>query len=428
MRLDPFSVLYGHNPMDIWHRLLADGERVGFDVQLGVWLIVGHDPVRRALDDAERFANAATLVPIMPIPDEVTAMLAAFDAPPVAVTADAPVHARTRAAIRTVIPNTAVRVEQRWGVLIRYRVDQLVDEIAAQDASTTVDLVERFARRLPMLIILDIIGVPVRNAHRIRQWSDGFVDLVWGNADPAGQLRAAQGLDALWQYCRSLIANRVAVGAAERNDDLIAKLLRYRAGDDTRLTEAEVAAIVLNLLVAGWETTAGLIGQALEHAVAEPTRWARLATDAHYASTHVEETLRHSPVLDGWLRITTTDVTLAGVTIPTGSRCLLLLGTANHDPVVFTNPERFDPDRAWLSHHLAFGEGPHHCVGAALARLEATTAVTALARRLPALSLTAGYRRSYRPNIAVRSHLALPATTGAARCPVADAAPVTIPS
>ena len=418
MRLDPFSARYGSTPMDTWHRLLAGGERVGFDEQLGVWLIVGQDLVRRVLNDPDRFCNAATLVPIAPVPDDVTAILELFYAPPGAVTTDPPVQPRTRAAIRTLIPNTAEQVEQRWGAPIRYRVDQLVDEAAAHGDTATVELVEQFARRLPMLVMLDNIGVPVRHAQSVHRWSDGFADLVWDSSDPIAHLAAAQGLDALWQYCRSLIAYRAAVRVTEHNDDLIAELLRYRAGDDARLTEAEVAAIMLNLIVAGRESTSGALEHAVEFALADPGRWQRLANDEDELAVHVEESLRHSSAINGWLRLTTTELTLGEAPIPAGSRCLLLIGTANHDPAVYAQPRSFDPGRARLSQHLTSGAGPHYCIGAALARLQLRTAQRAFARRFPHLRLVAGHERRFRPNAAVRTHTTLP-VTGIAPCPFA---------
>ncbi|MEV6632722.1 cytochrome P450 [Actinoplanes sp. NPDC051470] len=180
-----------------------------------------------------------------------------------------------------------------------------------------------------------------------------------------------------------------------------------------------MAALTLIIVGAGWESSAGAIGHALRHALAEPERWERLAHDDQYLDDHVEEALRHSPAIDGWLRLTTTDVTVDGVDIPGGTRCLVLIGTANHDPAVFPEPHVFDPGRAGIGRHLGFGAGPHYCVGAALARLELTTALRSLARGLPDLALGDGFRAGFKPSAALRQYTALPARRRAAgRCPV----------
>lgn len=418
MYLEPFSTLYRRTPEDTWQYLLAGGQQVRFDDTLGVWLIIGHGPVRDVLNDPTRFSNADTLTPLLAVPRSVSAILAHIDVPPVALTADPPTHARTQGALRSVMPHTAARVTERWSGVVRYRVEQLLHQVAANTPGTSIDLVEQFTGRLPLLVLLDIIGIPVRDAHRLRDWTTAYLNLLGGQLDPAAQRHAAQCLDAMWRYCRSVIATRNIRRGGEATDDLISRLLRYRAGDDTRLTEAEVAALTLNLLLAGVEPTAALLSHTIQLGLTDPHRWARLSTDPGYAGEHVEETLRHRPAVDAWMRTTTAEVSVAGVTIPAAARCLLLIGTANHDPTVFTDPQMFDPDRAWAGTHLSFGAGAHHCVGAGLARLQAITAVTALARRLPHLRLPTGYQPWYRPNALLRNHLVLPAAVSTPTCPV----------
>lgn len=421
MYLDPFSTLYRRTPEHTWRYLLAGGQPVRFDDQLGVWLIIGHTAVRDVLNDTTRFSNADALTPVTAVPRSVASILARVDAAPVALTADPPTHMRTSAALRSVMPHAAGRVKERFDAVVRHRVEQLLHQVAANAPTTSVDLVEQFSRRLPLLVLLDIIGLPVRDAHRMRDWTAEVLTLLGGDPAPAAQRHAALCLDALWRHCRSVIAARSTIRGGEATDDLISRLLRYRAGDDNRLTTAEVAAIVLNLLLAGIEPTSSLISHAIQHGLQDPHRWARLRTDPDYAAAHVEETLRCSPGIDAWTRTTLTEVSIGGVTIPVRARCLLLIGAANHDPGVYADPEVFDPDRSWVGSHLSFGAGAHHCVGAGLARLQAVTAVTALARRLPGLRLPAGYQPWYRPHALLRNHLALPAAVSTAACPVTHA-------
>ncbi|MBG0567540.1 cytochrome P450 [Actinoplanes aureus] len=412
MRLDPFSDTYCSDPAKTWKRILGfEGRQVLYDPDLDVWLIAGHDNVRAALTDARRFSNAATLAPLRPPSDAAATILSRFDAPDVLVSADGAQHTRIRAIVRAVFPQASVQVHQVWGALIAEHTSRLVDQLAGHESA---DLMRVVATRLPLLVIVDILGLPT-DGKALPGSADGFASLVWGDFGAFAQRQAAIELVQLWRYCRDSVIARAAT--PDGGDGLIGELLRHRDGDDARLTLDELAALVLNLIVASWGSTSGALGHALDHALADPHRWARLADDEHYLATHVEESLRHSPVIDGWLRLTTTDVTLDGVTIPAGSRCLLLIGTANHDPRVYATPGRFDPGRAWLSQHLSFGAGPHYCIGAALARLELTTVLRALARRLPHLRLAGGYQRRFRPNVAVRTHISLPATGIAGGCP-----------
>ncbi|WIM99980.1 cytochrome P450 [Actinoplanes oblitus] len=417
MKLDPFGTIdstYSNNPAATWKKLLGfGGSQVFHDPELGLWLIAGYDNVRSALTDSRRFSNAATLAPIRPLSDATAEALAGFDAPDVLVSADAPQHTLIRATLRALFPNTSARAEHAWAALIAARVDQLVDDLAGQD---NTDLMRTVAARLPLLVILDILGIAADDLHTIPGWADGFLDLVWGDLGPDAQLAAAHGFVDFWHLCRSTVTTRAS--QPDPGPGLIGDLLRHQRGNDARLSMDKIAALVLNLTVAGWESTTGALGHALEHGLTDPHRWAQLADDEHYLATHVEESLRHSPAVDGWPRITTTEVTLDGTVIPAGSRCLLLIGSANHDPRVYGTPDRFDPGRAWLSQHLSFGAGPHYCIGAALARLEITTTLRTLARRFPHLRLADDYQRRFRPNVAARTHQSLPATTGTAtRCP-----------
>ncbi|WP_436528226.1 cytochrome P450 [Actinoplanes sp. HUAS TT8] len=418
MRLDPFGTTYSTYstaPAETWKKLLGFGaSQIFHDPDLDLWLIAGHDNVRTTLTDSRMYSNAATLTPILPLTDAAAVILTGLDAAGVLVSADAPQHTRIRTTLRAVFPTTTASAEHTWGHLVATHVDQLADALAGHDS---VDLMHTIAAQLPLLVILDILGVPTDDHDQIAGWAAGFADLVWGDLEPHAQVTAAQGLVDFWHFCRDFVATRA--GHPDPGPGLIGDLLRHHDGE-ARLSLDEIAALVLNLTIAGWKTTTGALGHALEHGLTDPHRWSQLADDEHYLNTHVEESLRHSPAIDGWLRITTNEITLDGTTIPAGARCLLLIGSANHDPRVYGTPDRFDPGRAWLSQHLAFGAGPHHCIGAALARLELTTTLRTLARRFPHLRLVDGYQRRFQPNAALRTHLTLPATTGAAaRCPFA---------
>ncbi|MEE6263219.1 cytochrome P450 [Plantactinospora sonchi] len=414
MELRPFAGAYLTDPGAVWRDLLHRDQGVHYADDLGMWLISRHEHVRQAFGDPESFGNALTLAPVYEMCPEALAVVMRLDVPPTTAAADSPVHTRTRAALRATFANTAGRVSVQYGPIVRRRVDELVDGIARRRGEV-VDLIPEFTALLPLLVVVDILGVPDRDVPRIRSWADGQIALIWGRPEPAEQVRLARGLLDFWHYCQDLVARRVDEGAT--GDDFVSRVLRHRDGDDGVLTEAEVASMAFNLLVAGHETTAGLLAHALEQALATPERWRRLAEEPEAVPGFLEETLRFGPAIDGWLRVTRRPVAVGGVTIPAGARCLLLIGAANRDPAVFADPQRFDPDRVTARDHLSFGYGPHFCIGAALARLEARIALGRLAEAIPALRLAAGHVTAYKPNVAFRAHQILPAVVDTGTVP-----------
>ncbi|MFF0369983.1 cytochrome P450 [Micromonospora sp. NPDC005087] len=332
MRLNPFTGTYLSDPASVWRRILDDPAGVHYAEDLGLWLISRHEHVRRALADAGTFGNALTLAPVYEVCPEAMSVIMQIDAPPTTAAADPPVHPRTRRALRATFANTPDRVEAQYGPIVRRRVDQLVSRLVARQGRQ-VDLVPEFATALPLLVVLDILGVPDADIRRIRSWADGQIALIWGRPDPEEQVRLAQGLLEFWHYCQELVRQRANGG--HLGDDFISRALTYR---DDVLTVTEVASLAFNLLVAGHETTAGLLSHALDQALSSPQRWRAIAADPLSVPAFVAETLRFAPAIDGWLRVTRRQVTLGDVTIPAGARCLLLIGAANRDSVVFAHP------------------------------------------------------------------------------------------
>ncbi|MGC4856597.1 cytochrome P450 [Micromonospora sp. DT4] len=407
MHLSPYSGAYLSDPAGAWRRILDDPDRALYAEDLGLWLISRHADVRRALADAATFGNALTLAPVYEVCPEAMSVITQIDAPPTTAAADPPTHPRTRRALRATFANTAERAEAEYGRIVRRRVDDLVSRLVAQRGGR-VDLVSGFTTELPLLVILDILGVPDADVDRIRRWADGQVALIWGQPDPDEQVHLARGLLEFWRYCQDLVRQRLDSGGD--GDDFVSRALTYRDDDDDVLTVPEVASLAFNLLVAGHETTAGLLAHALDAALSSPHRWQALVADPRSALGFVTETLRFAPAIDGWLRVTRRDVTLGEVTIPAGARCLLMIGAANRDPSVFAQPDRFDEHRTDAADHLSFGHGPHFCIGAALARLEAGIALTQLAEAIPGLQLAPEHRRSFKPNVSFRAHDSLLAT------------------
>jgi cytochrome P450 len=284
---------------------------------------------------------------------------------------DPPRHTRLR---RIVAGAFAPRRVEGWRPRVRELTERLVDEMVAGGAPA--DLVAAFAFPLPIRIICELLGVPHEDRDRFRSWSDAA--LTMSTADAGQRAIAAHEFRA---YVEGLLADR----RRAPGDALIDALLESRDGSDV-LTEQELVSLTVNLITAGHETTANLIGCGVFTLLAED-HYRALAQDASLLAAAIEEILRHdTPAGYGLPRLATEDVELPSGMIRRGETVLPLLAAANRDGEAFPDPDHFDPHRAG-GPHLTFGHGSHFCVGAGLARLEVEVAFGVLIRRLPDLVL-----------------------------------------
>jgi cytochrome P450 len=166
-----------------------------------------------------------------------------------------------------------------------------------------------------------------------------------------------------------------------------------------QLTEEEIVSTCVLLLVAGHETTVNLIGNATLAMLRQPSQWAALAADASRAAVVIEETLRYDPPVQMIARFAADDLSVGGAQVCSGDVMFLLLAAAHRDPGEFDRPDVFDPDRDSLR-HLGFGRGAHYCIGAPLARLEASVALSELTARFPQARLAS--EPQYKPNVTLR--------------------------
>jgi cytochrome P450 len=310
---------------------------------------------------------------------------------------DPPEHTRLRRLVARAL--TARRIEE-----LRPRVANLVDEFldAMQDQPRPVDLVRAFSLPLPVQVICDLLGVPTADQDRFHAWSDTLMG-DWAS-DPADVEAATMGLAG---YFVGLIAGKRAQPA----DDLMTALIAARDAQD-RLSENELVRLLFGLLTAGHETTANQINMIVLTLLQNPTEMARLAANPHLLPQAVEELMRFVQLGEfvSLPRVTTEAVTLGGVTIPAGATVLPALGVTGRDPTLVARPDRLDLSRTEVQ-HLAFGAGPHHCLGAHLARVELQEALRGLLRRVPNLRLAVPESDlRFRPTMVVRSLEALPVT------------------
>ncbi|MET3430406.1 cytochrome P450 [Actinoplanes tereljensis] len=368
-----YAALHAHGPI--------------LQVSAPLYLVSGYAAVDRALrDPAMETFDAAQLEVAWPGWREYRAVALFADS---MLRANPPHHTRQRRLASGVF--TARRVAALRAVVAE-QVDVLLGELTAY--GNGVDLVGRLAYPLPIAVITALLGVPVEDRGKFRRLAEaltGVLEMHWTEAD---RVRADAAADELIEYFGHLVELRRAQPA----DDLVTALAAAHDADGERLTADELLANLALLLVAGFETTTNLIGNAVVLLLDHPAYADKLRDDAELATAYVEEVLR----IDSPVQLTTRRVARAaevgGVTVPAGAELVLLLGAANRDPDRFAKPDVFDPDRAGVS-PLSFGAGAHYCLGAPLARMEAQVALPALLRRFPDLALAERPKRRARMNL-----------------------------
>jgi cytochrome P450 len=200
------------------------------------------------------------------------------------------------------------------------------------------------------------------------------------------------------QWLRGYLHDLIDQRRAQPGDDLMSRLIAVEESGD-QLAEDEIVSTCMLLLIAGHETTVNLIANAMLAMLRKPEQWAALAADPQRASAVIEETLRYDPPVHLVVRIAADDMTIGGTHVAKGDSMLLLLAAAQHDAAEFEHPGIFDPDRNAFR-HLSFGRGLHYCLGAPLARLEATVALSAVTSRFPDARLAG--EPVYKPNVTLR--------------------------
>jgi cytochrome P450 len=293
--------------------------------------------------------------------------------------ADPPVHERQRK-----LSNKAFSMRRVAALepAIRDLAESLIEAILPQRGArwSSAEWMRDVAVPLPMTVIAGMIGLPGEDTPRLKRWSDAAVALLSGVNTPAQLAEHARQAGELAAY----FGQRVDEAAIAPRDDVLGDLVRACEGSEA-LTRDEVVSILLQILTAGNESTTSLIGSALMLLLENPEIEARIRADRTLLEPFIEETLRLESPFHGHFRVVRRDTEVAGQPLPEGSRVMLLWGAANRDGDEFPNPDAIDLARPNAKAHLAFGIGIHHCIGAALARLETRLVLETLLERTSAL-------------------------------------------
>ncbi|UPK47410.1 cytochrome P450 [Paenibacillus pabuli] len=306
-------------------------------------------------------------------------------------------HRRLRRLIQKAF--TPRMIERLRGRIVEIS-DELLDKIQAGN-TREFDLIEDYAFPLPIIVICEMLGVPLKDQDKFRAWSNTIMESV---SNPQMNQESDEVMKAFVNYLQELITQR-------RNhiqQDLISDLIGIEEEGD-KLTEQELYALVFVLIIAGHETTVNLIGNGMLALLEHPQQKQLLMDQPDLIQAAVEEVLRfNGPAEISNVRWAAENVDFQGIQIRQGDMMLVALSSANRDSSRYENPDTFDITRK-VNDHIAFGKGVHYCLGAPLARLEGEIAINTLLQRLPDIRLnTDAVLLEWRPGMIIRGLKAFP--------------------
>ncbi|MGQ4435041.1 cytochrome P450 [Streptomyces sp. SAS_260] len=269
---------------------------------------------------------------------------------------------------------------------------ELVDGLVAKGGG---DLLTDVAEPLPVAVIAEMLGIPESDRAPLRPWSADICGMYELSPSEETAAKAVRASDEFSAYLRELIAAR----RKSPGDDLISGMIAAHDEDDVRLTEQELISTAVLLLNAGHEATVNSTVNGWWALFRNPDQLSALRADHSLIPSAVEELMRYDTPLQLFERWVLDEIEIDGTTIPRGAEIAMLFGSANHDPAVFTAPDRLDLTRT-DNPHISFSAGIHYCIGAPLARIELAASMGALLEKAPTLRLAAEPER--KPNFVIR--------------------------
>jgi pimeloyl-[acyl-carrier protein] synthase len=356
-----------------------------FDDNLNMWLVTGYHETVALLKD-RRMSSAFHSQPLesneIPWIKRSEAQVMMF--------MDPPHHTRIRDLLhKSFTPSVLAQLQ----TTIRRIIHELLERMATLEQ---VDFIQDFTYPLPVRVITEMLGVPLEDSDLLRDWARAVVEGTDVAATPEIQRQGDRAIEEFSKYLLKVIDQR----RQNPEDDLLTMLVQAEH-QGNMLSEDEMVFNSLLLLNAGHETTTHFFANGLLALLQNPDQMEKLKRDFSLASTAVEEMLRYDGSVGIVTRVVKEDFEIDGQQLKAGQRILAFLGGANHDPRVFSEPDRFDITRT-PNPHIAFGYGIHYCLGASLARMESTIALEAFLKRFPNVQL-APQTLEYVANLRIRS-------------------------
>lgn len=351
--LDLFSAEVHDNPYPAYSELRRN-HPVFYDSDEDFWIVSRYEDVALILRDSQRFSNS----------------IASFEH--TLLGADGSSHMRARRIVGQMFgPGVMAALEEQVHNLVRSRIDQIA-------AVGQCELIGDLAGPLPLEIMAWLLDIERTRIHDLRRWSAALLTSVRIGLSEQAVRDAADDI----RECHAFLQEHMARKSSSHSD----KPIKWLVGDKERLSVHELAEIGMLLIVAGAETTTNIVGNAAALLARDMPLQQMLRANTGFIPSFVEEALRYEAPIQRVARRAVAATTVAGVHIPKDARVLLLIGSANRDLEKFSNPDGIEVDRQ-PNHHISFGTGPHFCLGARLARLEAGTILEELLGRLPPVAV-----------------------------------------
>ena len=394
-KFNPYEPSFQDNPYPIYHKLRSvEPIHQSFN---NMWVVTRYADAKTILRDSRFCVNK--------MPNHVkykSDYLGNFNTLAQAISKwliflDPPEHTRLRGLISKAF--SAATVKSLYSQ-IQQITEQLISKIRHQGY---MDIIADFACPLPCNVICTILGVPVEDWYKLYYWSDKLSEIL----DPLKSLEDYEQMNKVAlefiDYFKGLIAQR----KINLQQDFLSALIAVKE-QNNKLTEEEIISICMLLFLTGEETTVNLISNGMLALLRHPGQMQQIKTQPMLIQGAIEEILRYDSPIQITTRVANQDVLLDSVTIQSGDKVLVVLGAANRDPAQFPEPDRFDITRV-NNNHLAFADGIHSCLGAALTRLEAEIAINALVQKLPDIQLLQE-QVEWRKKVPFRSLKSLPVT------------------
>ena len=387
--IEPFSPDALEDPYPLYDTLRVDAP-VHRIAESDLWMISRYEDLVEAAARPDIFSSHISAVIYAgqgPTPAVLQADPDAIGAVDVLATADPPDHGLQRKLMnRTFRPQRIADLEREVLAFVDARLD---DAIAAQ----SVEWMGAVAVPLPVTIIADVLGMPQDDLADLTRWADAGVDLLSGVATPDRMLECWQEMTTFLAYLRARLEGPTPGSVTAEIAEAVGR------GD---LTDREGVSLLLQLVIAGSESTASLIGSATKMLADDPALQKTLRDEPERLGTFIEEALRLESPFRGHFRVVTEDTTIGGVDLPKGARVMLMWGSANRDPAAFPHPADLDLERDHPKAHVGFGSGIHFCLGAPLARMETRVTLDRLLARTSSFSTPASASAQHVPSLFVR--------------------------
>ncbi len=391
---DPFEM---RDPFPFYEWARAEAP-VFFSDELNYFVVARHADIKAVFDDWRTFSSENAQAPLRPMCEEGKRIMreGGFTAYSGLSARVPPDHTRIRKLVQGCFgPRRFRAIEPEIKAIVNQAIDAFADRGHA-------DFFREFAYDVPALVLFTLVGIPNMDVPRVKSWAVSRALLTWGDLSDEEQVGHARNMVEYWNYCRELVRLR----HDDPSDDLPGDLVRLQ-NEGAEISDEEIAGVLYSALFAGHETTTTLMANGMRELLQRRENWETIIAEPQLIPNAVEESLRFSPSIVAWRRRALKDTQIGGVPVPKDSNILLLIGSANRDETVFSDPTRFNVRRTDARSHLAFGYGIHTCVGQQLARIEFAIALGELTRRLPGLRLAADQKIDFVHNISFRVPTAL---------------------